>query len=158
MYVATTRFSTETLLQSRAANDKCYYSPRLLSQIPMGQTVAVIEMNNDTNQVIGIGFIVKSIGFHDRKATYTRAWYNRVRYPQVARLDRAELDVDVETTEGPFNFLLLLEEVCFRGATHSKRSSGITLLPKVVMENTVFSIARSIEGLMPREKLSASRT
>jgi hypothetical protein len=83
---------------------------------------AVLEMNNDTNQIIGIG-LIPNIAYHRKKNVYEDFNYNRYSYFAKKRIDRSEFSVEEE------EIISILENVCFKGYGHLKRGQGITILP-----------------------------
>ena len=65
--IATTRFNTETYYQNIIYKQKseqrgCIYGMplKIKDKIPLHSFVYVIEMNNDTNKIEGIGLIVNN--------------------------------------------------------------------------------------------------
>jgi hypothetical protein len=83
---------------------------------------AVLEMNNDTNQIIGIG-LIPNIAYHRKKNVYEDFNYNRYSYFTKKRIDRSEFSVEEEEV------ICILENLCFKGYGHLKRGQGITILP-----------------------------
>ena len=130
--LATTRFNKTTwnewARQSLINNRYSYYSPRRISSTV--KKIIVIELNNEDNMVMGIGFI-SNIPIHDHVNTFSRQWYNKVRYVCEHRVDRATLNVNVKLTTGEEVCLLeYLDQVCFKGNSHCKRNCGITRFPR----------------------------
>jgi hypothetical protein len=101
IYILTTRYNEKTLLANRTFLEKsgvkykCVYSsPAEISEkIPVGSKCVVLEMNNDTNRIIGIGLIEKT---ECKKKLCIQEWgyYNRVHYAGYFRMDRADLVLD----------------------------------------------------------------
>lgn len=131
--VVTGRFNNETLETNYAYRKKhgiqCMYCvPYELShKIPYNEPVFVIEMNNETNQITGIGLIKNSIVKNKYYKVHKDANTNRFTYIGKKFLDREKIN--------EVNSLLvsLLENILFKGKTHSKRGSGLTLIPQKVL-------------------------
>ena len=131
IYVLTTRYNNATLLANRtflekSGKYKCVYSSpsEISDKIPTGSKCVVLEMNNDTNQIIGIGLIEKT---ECKKKLWIQEWgnYNRVHYTGYFRMDRSVLDNDIRET----TIMKLLDILCFKGSGHLKRGKGLTMFP-----------------------------
>ena len=126
-YLASSRFTNETWSENRNfcenfKNKTAYCSPIPISiKIPLDVLVGVLEMNNDTNRIIGIGLI--------NNRTFPKTWiyehgnYNRNTYIGKRRIDRDEM------TESEEKIMELLDSYCFKGNGHLKRGQGITSFP-----------------------------
>tara|TARA_Y100000590_G_C15723601_1_gene1014392 strand:+ start:1214 stop:1816 length:603 start_codon:yes stop_codon:yes gene_type:complete len=129
-YIATTRFSNSTWQENvqwkKRHNWKgCIYgvpSP-LPTYIPQNATIYIIEMNNDTNKIIGIGAIRNKPRFQLTANIYTEQFYNRYIYRDKSRISREEL-----YAYSPFyrNFIRHIENILFKGKSHMKRGQGFT--------------------------------
>ena len=75
-------------------------------------------MNNDTNQITGIGLIKNYIHRDNKYNIYNDRNYNRFVYKSINRADRNRIDSEV---------VAVIEQVLFKGAQHFKRSIGITI-------------------------------
>ena len=148
--VVTGRFNNETLNRNYEYRNKygfkCLYScPSELSpKIPYNTPVFVIEMNNSLNQIEGIGLIKNKVDTKKYYKVHSDANTNRYTYIGNYFLDR-------ETIE-KFNPLLLsiLDDILFKGKTHSKRGSGLTLIPEKVLKLDIFQgldIKKNIRNL-----------
>lgn len=153
IYVLTTRYNDKTLLANRtflekSGKYKCVYSsPSAISEkIPVGSKCIVLEMNNDSNRIIGIGLIEKT---ECKKKLCIQEWgyYNRVHYTGYFRIDREELVLPSSTSLAPSANLTvdslavdslpliesqvmeLLDSLCFKGSGHLKRGKGLTMFP-----------------------------
>jgi len=132
IYVLTTRYNNTTLLANRAFLEKsggkykCVYSSpaEISDKIPTGSKCVVLEMNNDTNRIIGIGLIEKT---ECKKKLWIQEWgnYNRVHYTGYFRIDRSVLDSDIRETK----IMELLDLLSFKGSGHLKRGKGLTMFP-----------------------------
>jgi hypothetical protein len=131
--LATDRFNHETWEASRAYRKKkglaCIYAPpcRISESIDINSPVFVIEMNNSTNQIIGIGLIKNKIMTDKAYRVQPDTNYNRYIYIGNYHLSREEL------REYNPELVHILETILFKGYTHSKRGAGITRLPEKVL-------------------------
>ena len=102
--VVTSRFNNETLNANYAyrkkQNFKCMYcaplelSPKILYNTP----VFVVEMNNETNKIQGIGLIKNSLVSDIRHKVYDNGEYNRYIYRGnywISREDLLILDPEI---------------------------------------------------------------
>jgi len=127
--LATTRFNNYTWEENckmRRTNStaKCIYATpiQITSRITLDSNVFVLEMNNDADQIMGIG-LIKNHAVAGKYAVHSVQNYNRFVYIGKWRIDREEM------IGSELDMLRLLEAVCFRGINHSKRGQGITALP-----------------------------
>lgn len=103
--------------------DCVYCSPKLVTDsIPTDAPMIVLEMNNDTNKIIGIGL---TRNHHKIKAysVYSNHNWNRYVYTGTSRIDRSSMTDEEETV------LRALDFICFRGNRHMKRGQGLTSFP-----------------------------
>jgi hypothetical protein len=128
--ILTTRFTNHTwnenqqyLLQNDKKKKMIYCAPIPISPkiIPECYCV-VLEMNNDTNQIMGIG-LIQNIAYHRKKNVYEDFNYNRYSYFTKKRIDRSEFSILEQEV------ISILETLCFKGYGHLKRGQGITMLP-----------------------------
>ena len=129
-YIASTRFSNETWEEHekymiKKNFDGCMYSNRQMIQdrIPLHILIFVIEMNNSTNKIQGIGLIRNSICSDKYFKVYENGEYNINTYKGKYRLSREQL-----TQINP-KIVQCLDHVLFKGKTHLKRLAGITIVP-----------------------------
>ena len=132
--IVTTRFNKETLITNyeyRAKHGlKCMYCcPSELSpKIPYNTPVFVIEMNNSTNKIEGIGLI--------KNKPETKKYYkvhsdgNTNRYTFIG--DYFINHDIIDDYNAPLVYVL--EEILFKGKTHSKRGAGLTIIPQKVLK------------------------
>ena len=154
VFICTTRFNTETLEQNcawRRRNQKmhqCVYG----SPIPVKRSVhenawmIVLEMQNDTNKIAGIGLVKNSPNLQNnnvsrvssnsggnvglKPSVYKCGNYNRFIYQGAYRIDL--LSNELELTREEELVIKILELALFYGPNHSKRGKGICELPKHV--------------------------
>jgi hypothetical protein len=158
--VVTGRFNTETLNSNyeyrKKYGFKCIYCcPWEMSQkINYESPVFVIEMNNSTNKIEGIGLIKNRPQTNKYYKVHNNGNTNRYIYIGNYFIDRETL----ETYNS--HLVYVLEIVLFKGKTHSKRGSGLTLIPEKVLNFDIcktINIKKSIKSLFIyqfREKIS----
>ena len=79
-------------------------------------------MNNDTNQIIGVG-MVRNHPIVNKYTVYSNGNYNRYVFVGKTRIDRSEMDEEEERIMKVFDIL------CFTGNKHMKRGQGFRLFP-----------------------------
>jgi hypothetical protein len=132
--VVTTRFNNETLdanYRYRLRHGfKCLYCcPIELSQkILYNMPVFVIEMNNFTNKIEGIGLIKNKPETTRYYKVHQDGNTNRYIYIGNYFLDSKTIQ------EYNCHLVCILEEILFKGYTHSKRGQGLTLIPEKVLK------------------------
>ena len=135
--ITTTRFNNDTWVQNGAYREKyqgefsCIYgSPSELSKkIPVNHPLFVIEMNNSTNKILGIGYINNLYETKKYCKVYSPNNYNRYIFKGKHRIDRTTIEA-----HNP-RLLEIFDEILFKGKTHVKRGSRITLLPDVLINH-----------------------
>lgn len=126
-YIMTSRFTEETWTENRRFCEQhrvkaAYCCPIPISiKIPSEVSIFILEMNNDTNRIIGIGFIKNKTT--PKMWIYEEGNYNRNTYLGKRRIDRSEMTVEEE------KIMEILDTYCFKGYGHLKRGQGITLFP-----------------------------
>ena len=130
--VCITRYNNQTWSERSAwlaANPDyaCIYKApvAIKSNIPYEAPLFVLEMNNDTNQIMGIGRIVNELRADRSYRVYGDQNYNRYTYLGRQRLDRASIMQRKENAA----IIEILERLLFYGARHAKRGQGIHELP-----------------------------
>jgi hypothetical protein len=132
--VVTVRYNNETWEASNIYRNKkniaCIYaSPcKLAENIDLNSPVFVIEMNNSTNQIIGIGLIKNKLANDKVYKVQDNSNYNRYIYIGEYHISRDIMD-DYNS-----ELVYVLEEILFKGYTHSKRGSGLTKIPEKVLK------------------------
>jgi hypothetical protein len=92
----------------------------------MNSPVFVIEMNNSTNQIIGIGLIKNKLTTDKVYKVHQDTNYNRYIYIGEYHIPR-----DILEHYNPL-LVFVLDEILFKGYMHSKRGAGITRLSEKV--------------------------
>jgi hypothetical protein len=128
-YIMTTRFNENTWEENesfRRINPQygCIYpSPQEnSSKIPHDAVLFVLEMNNDTNTIMGIGAL-KNRSLPRRHSVYSDPNYNRYCYIGKYRIDRTEM------TEEEERIMKVFDVLCFTGSRHMKRLQGLKAFP-----------------------------
>jgi hypothetical protein len=129
-YVMTSRFnnatSTENARFRRQHEDKlgCVYcAPLTVAQaIPVDAVMFVLEMNNDTNKIMGIG-MVRNHPRINLFQVYQNNNFNRYTYTGKCRIDRNSVSEDEDI------ILRVFDVLCFTGHKHMKRGQGLTAFP-----------------------------
>ena len=127
-YIATTRFTNYTYKENLEWRERfkwigCVYgcNKKMPLTVPHLAVVYVIEMNNDTNEIMGIGLIRNYINPKYKMCIYkSDTNYNRYVYNSAYRKDRSEINKKL---------LKALELILFKGYGHYKRGQGITVIP-----------------------------
>jgi len=128
-YLLTSRFNNETWNENeqyrlKHHNIGCIYcAPEKISQsIPLETIIFILEMNNDTNKIIGIGMI-RNHSICDKYHVYTEGNYNRYVYVGKNRISRDEMNEEEE------EIMKLFDILCFKGNRHMKRGQGLRSFP-----------------------------
>ena len=129
-YILTSRFSNSTWSENikyreKKGEFKCVYcSPYNVSQsIKPNSIMFVLEMNNDTNKILGIGMVRNKVKRPYKYNVYHNMKYNRFNYMGSYRIDRSDCNVE------EMMLFKYFDNVCFRGNKHMKRGQGLTLFP-----------------------------
>jgi hypothetical protein len=134
--IVTSRFNNETWKENytyRETNNirGCIYcSPQQLSaKIHPNSSTFVVEMNNSTNKILGIGLITNKIQFDKYYKVYQIGNYNRYTYKGDHRIDRLDLE---QLCPAVVN---ILDYILFKEKTHLKRGSGMTQIPQKLLHH-----------------------
>lgn len=143
-YLLTSRFNNETNEENKKyikKNEKlgCVYcSPEKISKkINDNAILFILEMNNDTNKIIGIG-MVKNSPICGRYSVYKNGNYNRFVFTGKYRIDRNEMNELEENVMKAFDIL------CFTGNRHMKRGQGLKSFPNEML-NSIKKVIDLIE-------------
>jgi hypothetical protein len=132
--LATIRFNDLTWGENIAYREAkkmqgCIYGLRLRvkEQILLYTPMLVVEMNNDKNQLEGIGLIRNFIATDKYYKVYENSDFNRYIYKSEYRVSREELmELNSDLVE-------CIETLCFKGKTHQKRLPGITVMSEKLL-------------------------
>jgi hypothetical protein len=148
--VVTSRFTNETLEKNYNYRNKnkliCIYnSPTKLSpKITYDAFVFVVEMNNSLNKIEGIGMIRNKSDPKNYYKVYEIGNINRYTYIGTSHINR-----DYILSINP-DLVFILDKILFTGYTHSKRGSGLTLIPEKLLKQYIlegFNIKMKIQEL-----------
>lgn len=128
-HLLTSRFTNATWNENenyrkRHPNIGCIYcSPDPISKSIMIDTnLFILEMNNDTNKIIGIG-LIQNQAVNGKLNVYSKGNYNRYTFIGRKRIDRSEMNEEEDLVMKIFDIL------CFRGNKHMKRGQGLKSFP-----------------------------
>jgi len=128
-FVATTRFNNKTWSENQEYvknNEKigCIYPVTEPNgqNIPPDAFMMVLEMNNEQNRIMGVG-LVKNKPIYNKYHVYSETKYNQYAYVGKFRIDRAEM------SEMEENIMKVFDILCFTGARHLKRLTGVRTFP-----------------------------
>ena len=117
-----------------------YNSPIYIKDnIELKKEIYVIEMNNESNQIIGFGKIINYVHADRKYKIYEDNNYNRYTYKGNKRIDRENI-IDKENLEK-------LELRLFKGKNHVKRGQGIQNIPLDIHNKFCKFIINNFENL-----------
>jgi hypothetical protein len=132
-FLMTSRFNNLTWNENENYRKKnnmkgCIYcSPdQITLKIPVDSIVFILEMNNEKNEIIGIG-MAKNHPTVGKYLVYTNGNYNRYVYSGKYRIDRKNMNTKEEEIMKAFDIL------CFKGNTHMKRGNGLKMFPSEML-------------------------
>tara|TARA_B110000967_G_C18897903_1_gene572139 strand:- start:3059 stop:3607 length:549 start_codon:yes stop_codon:yes gene_type:complete len=132
-HLLTSRFNDETWSENEAYRKKnnnrgCIYcAPDPISnEIPSETIMFILEMNNDRNQIMGIG-MVRNRPYVNKYKVYGNGNYNRYVFTGKERVDRKEMTESEEEVMQAFDIL------CFTGRQHMKRGQGLKRFPTKIL-------------------------
>jgi hypothetical protein len=127
IYIGTTRFNTSTFGENAKWRkdhnwEGCIYglNKKIPPNIPKNSLIYVLEMNNETNTIEGIGLIRNFTNYEYTVKIYKDVGYNRFIYNSKFRADRSTIKYK--------KVMLLLDKIVFYGSRHYKRGQGITTI------------------------------
>ena len=134
-YIATTRFNNDTWKENCEYKNKqglegVIYGTniRIRCSHSLGSLFFVIEMNNQTNKIEGIGLIRNQLVLDKRYNIYLNGDYNRYIYKGKYWISRNRLYYyDKELVN-------IFETILFKGKGHFKRQSGISVVSSLLFE------------------------
>ena len=132
--IATGRYNNQTWDATVCYRDRkkiaCIYVPpyKLAETIDVNSPVFVIEMNNSLNKIMGIGLIKNKLITDKVYKVQEDSNCNRYIYIGEYHISREILD-----GYNP-SLVYVLDQILFKGYTHSKRGSGLTRIPEKVLK------------------------
>lgn len=149
--ICSTRFKTDTWNENATwkknnnFNGGIYNTPKVLNtSILQDSLVFILEMHNDENRLMGIGLIKNVIHVDKYYKVYADNNYNRYTYKTTCRIDCEEFKKD------EMMYIQIMETLLFKGSAHSKRGHGITLLPSLITENSIFDFKKFFMNMFNR--------
>jgi len=104
--------------------DGCVYGvDKRTESMPYGESIIIMEMNNETDTIMGIGCLVNIFKPENRSRIYSDENYNRIVYKGKKRVDRKEL------LNKNKDMIEYLERILFKGSRHFKRGHGVVKIP-----------------------------
>jgi hypothetical protein len=150
MEIFVTRFNNITIEENKNWLKKnneigCIYgSPIKISEKLLPESyIIVLEMNNSSNKIEGIGIIKNKLVLHDKKKykIYQENNYNRFIYKSNIRIDKTSFN----NYEKPI--INDLEKLLFKSHNHCKRGQGIQHIPKHINQNKEFNYKRFLYNM-----------
>jgi hypothetical protein len=136
--ICTTRFTSTTFTeyQTWCKNNRwkgCIYgTPRKISDaITYDSRIFILEMNNTTNQIEGIGLLKNTPCTDKYYNIYSDGNYNRYIYKSLYRINIS----DSNLTEYEKKVIDIFNILLFKGLRNVKRYQGITEIPKWIKYN-----------------------
>jgi hypothetical protein len=131
--IMTSRFNNSTWNENKAFLETkpklgcTYCSPtRISKDIPIDSVMFILEMNNDTNKMMGLGMVINH-PYYRKYRVYQNHNYNRYMFVGKHRIDRSSMD---ETEE---RIMKALDIICFKGNHHMKRGQGLLSFPQLLL-------------------------
>jgi hypothetical protein len=123
-----------------------YCSPFPVAKtIPLEHNLLVLEMNNDTNEIMGIGIVrnrpnIEKYFVYNDKHNY----YNRFVYLGKYRIQRKDMTPEEESV------MKALDNLCFKGNNHMKRTQGIRSFPAIIIWRckNIINLVEFIENMI----------
>jgi hypothetical protein len=130
LYLLTTRFNVDTYSESKRWRETNNFSGsiycssvKIPKHVPQNAGIIIVEMNNTTNRIEGMGILINKVR-NDKYIVHTDRNYNRYTYTGDIRADREWL------LEQNTSLIEKLEILIFKGKDHIKRGVGFTSIPK----------------------------
>lgn len=160
-YIATTRFNNDTWKENCEYKNKhgiggVIYGTniRIRCSHSLGSLFFVIEMNNQTNKIEGVGLIRNQLVLDKRYNIYSIGDYNRYIYKGNYWLSRDKLYYyDNELVD-------IFETILFKGKGHFKRQSGISVVSSLLFEKWEYDeeiIRRDLKNIFIKEFLYVNK-
>jgi len=127
-HIATTRFNNDTFVENMVYREKSkipvIYGTmiKIHRKIDIGSFLFIIEMNNTTNKIEGIGLVKNNLVLEKKHKIYENDDYNRYIYCGNYWLNREQI------TAINSSIVEIFDKILFKGKTHLKRACGITVL------------------------------
>lgn len=128
IYLACTRFNNKTYDQNinyrKNHNEIVIYGStlKIRDTYTIGSLIFVAEMNNDKNQIEGIGLIRNLLVYDKKHKIYDNNEYNRYIYKGSYWLSRSQIN------EFNPDIIEIFDNILFKGKSHLKCRIGITVI------------------------------
>ena len=139
-YLASTRFVNSTYSENKIYRNKygiaVIYGTivKIQHKYSIGSIMCVIEMNNETNMIEGIGLIKNHVDYDSSYKIYANNDYNRCIYKGEYWLSRKDiLQIDPSIID-------ICDIILFKGKSHLKRQTGITILTDKLFTNWPYNL------------------
>lgn len=136
-YLASTRFNNQTYQENmdyrKKRGLKVIYGTcvRIQQRYSLDTILFVIEMNNETNKVEGIGIIRNRLSDdYNKSKIYSNNDYNRYIYTGDYWMSREEI-----LASNNAELIEIFDTILFKGKSHVKRQAGISILTKKLLTN-----------------------
>jgi len=137
MTFLTTRFTAETWAENKryrnTHQEACIYGlgVPISDKHPHGP-LYILEMNNTTNQLMGIGILTKKI--EPRVSIYVNPYYNRYIYKGNHYIDALDISPTIREE---------LEARLFKGRSHLKRGKSMTQFPAKWLKQEYYEVVQN---------------
>jgi hypothetical protein len=134
-HIASTRFNNATYKENidyrKKTGESVLYgtSTSIHQKYEIGCVMFVCEMNNEENQIEGVGLIKNQVVHEKKYKIYSDSDYNRIIYRGSHWLSREELLLLDE------ELVTIFDKMLFKGKSHLKRQSGITVITEKLTKN-----------------------
>lgn len=139
----TTRFTDDTMYElirfkeNNDMNDKCIYNIPIklrYNNVSFEYPIMILEMNNTTNEIIGIGFTINRSDTNNLKYNiYSNKNYNRYTYKSRFHINLNKNSIDykyyIKKNKNAKEIIEKLTNICFYGKGHLKRGSSFMCVP-----------------------------
>ena len=134
--IVTTRFNDNTFNENKSYRENmnpkpgCIYtsSHPVAVDIQVEKEIFVLEMNNETNKIMGIGLIF-NIPIYNKYKIHNDNRYNIFSYIGKSRIDRKDM------CEFEDDIMKVFDNLCFKGKRNLKRLKGIKRFPIDMLYN-----------------------
>lgn len=128
-------------------NGSIYGTPtKINSTISPNENLIILEMNNSTNKIEGIG-IIKNILSNKKYKIYKENNYNRYIYYSNKYYNKENLNNKLK------NLLKILEYFLFKTKKHYKRGHGIQEIPKYLQNSKILNFTKLINEALKEIKI-----
>ena len=144
--IATTRFNNNTWNENieyrRKNNKECIYGVNIkIADKYLNSAIFIVEMNNDENKIEGIGLVRSRLVVDRYYKIYNNGDYNRYIYQGNYWLSRDQI-----SDKNP-ELIVMFDKILFKGKSHLKRMSGISVTTPKVFNNWGYSMEKTQQEL-----------